>query len=382
MKKFLLSLFTIMFALPVMAVEIYNNGDESVNFYGSIRGYVGYGLDMNNPNHGQSTSSSSMLYALQGNSRIGTDIKISNFTSKIELGFDEATFFGGTKSLGIRHAWGAYSFGNNGKLLMGKTDTPTAMSGFSSDIYDGDGGLKGFGGTVTGQRRFQIQYTVVGLTLALVEDDVAELGSKYTNFTEGGKYTPRASLAYVYKNDSLHAKIGATYTAVNGYYTDINNQWKWTNLHAFGIVAGIKQKFLDEKFYFSLQARYGMNEELYGEYTTRYMVAENNKTNEIGVNASINNDGSFNNVHRVGATLEFGVKATENFTAVLGGGYQNTLKENTANENYESYAVFLQGAYKLNKYFSIIPQITYYNTTGSNTSQSALIAAAQLKASF
>ena len=112
------------------------------------------------------------------------------------------------------------------------------------------------------------------------------------------------------------------------------------------------------------------------------MVAENNKTNEIGVNASINNDGSFNNVHRVGATLEFGVKATENFTAVLGGGYQNTLKENTANENYESYAVFLQGAYKLNKYFSIIPQITYYNTTGSNTSQSALIAAAQLKASF
>ena len=96
MKKFLLSLFTIMFALPVMAVEIYNNGDESVNFYGSIRGYVGYGLDMNNPNHGQSTSSSSMLYSLQGNSRIGTDIKISNFTSKIELGFDEATLFGGT----------------------------------------------------------------------------------------------------------------------------------------------------------------------------------------------------------------------------------------------------------------------------------------------
>lgn len=382
MKKFLLSLFTIMFALPVMAVEIYNNGDKSVNFYGSIRGYVGYGLDMNNPNQGQSTSSSSMLYALQGNSRIGTDIKISNFTSKIELGFDEATLFGGAKTLGIRHAWGAYSFGNGGKLLMGKTDTPTAMSGYSSDIYDSDNGLKGFGGTVTGQRRFQVQYSIAGLTLALVEDDVAALDTNYANFTEGGKYTPRASLAYVYKSDKLNAKIGATYTAVNGYYTDANNQQAWTNLHAFGIVTGIKPKFLDGKLYLSFQARYGMNEELYGEYSTRYMVAESTKTSEIKVNASVNNDGTFNNVHRAGATLELGVKATKNFTAVLGGGYQATIKENASNENYNSYAVFLQGAYKLSENFAFIPQITYYNTTGNNNTQSALIAAAQLRASF
>lgn len=424
MKKVFLTLFAVLLAVPAFAIEVYNNGDNSVAIYGNFRGYAGYGLsvagDQTMTMGGQSATGTdgglghNMLYGLQGNSRIGTNIKVGNFTAQFELGANEKTLINGPtdNTIGIRQAWGAYTFGNGSKLLFGKTDTPTAMGGFNSSFYDTDGGLNGFGGTVTGSRRFQVQYSIAGLTLALIEDDVTS-GTNITGFTDNAPYTPRAGISYVFQNESLLAKIAATYTAVNGSYTDAGVT-KWTNLHAFGVTAGVKPTF--GNMWVSALLRYGMNEDLYGEGKTVANIGEYGHANysDVGISPfglalgrTINSDGSFNNVHRAGAALEFGIKATESFTAIIGGGYQATIQEVTnaqaatifpgaTDPSYlvHSYAVFLQGQYKLSPNFALVPEIAWFGTIANGSakvgdqkasvsdSQSGLLVGVQFRATF
>ena len=428
MRKILLTLCAVLFAVPAFAVEVYNNGDNSVGIYGFAIGYAGYGLDVTGEangsvpvlgsSHEASSLNHNLMYGLQNNSRIGTNIKIGNFTAQFELGANEKTLVNGaSNTVGLRQAWAAYTFGNGSKLLVGKTNTPTSMGGIISSFYDTDGGLNGYGGMVRSNRRFQVQYSIAGVTLALIEDDVNSAGAitNINGFTDNAPYTPRAAISYEFKNDALLAKIAATYTAVNGSYTDAAGATKWTNLHAFGVVLGVRPTF--GNMWVGFHARYGMNEDLYGEGKT---VANNGKYSHdsfsltfptIGaIGRSMNNDGSFNNTHRAGAALEFGINVTENFAAVIGGGYQATIQEigdtiagfQVTEPSYlvHSYAVFVQTPYKFNQNFALVPEIAWFSTSGkasanvngmagavngkaeTSASQSGLLVGVQFKASF
>ena len=433
MRKILLTLCAVLFAVPAFAVEVYNNGDNSVGIYGFAIGYAGYGLDVTGETNGSvpvlgssheaSSLNHNLMYGLQNNTRIGTNIKIGNFTAQFELGANEKTLVNGaSNTVGLRQAWGAYTFGNGSKLLFGKTNTPTSMGGIISSFYDTDGGLNGYGGMVRSNRRFQVAYSIAGVTLALIEDDVNSAGAitNINGFTDNAPYTPRAAISYEFKNDALLAKIAATYTAVNGSYTDAAGATKWTNLHAFGVVLGVRPTF--GNMWLGIHARYGMNEDLYGEGKT---VANNGKYSHdsfsltfptIGaIGRSVNNDGSFNNTHRAGAALEFGINVTENFAAIIGGGYQATIQEigdtinitgigavGVTDPSYlvHSYAIFVQTPYKFNKNFALVPEIAWFSTSGkasanvngmagvvngkaeTSASQSGLLVGVQFKASF
>ena len=355
------------------------------------------------------------MYGLQNNTRVGTNIKIGNFTAQFELGANEKTLVtqGTGDTVGLRQAWAAYTFGNGSKLLFGKTNTPTSMGGIISSFYDTDGGLNGYGGMVRSNRRFQVAYSIAGVTLALIEDDVNSAGAitNINGFTDNAPYTPRAAISYEFKNDALLAKIAATYTAVNGSYTDAAGATKWTNLHAFGVVLGVRPTF--GNMWLGIHARYGMNEDLYNEGKT---VANSGKYSHdsfslefpaIGaIGRSINNDGSFNNTHRAGAALEFGIKATESFTAIIGGGYQASIQEMPQDGTFmgsaatdpsllvHSYAVFLQGQYALSPNFALVPEIAWFGTIANGSakiggqnasisdSQSGLLVGLQFRATF
>lgn len=413
MKKVFLTLFAVLLAVPAFAIEVYNNGENSVGIYGHVRGYMGYGMGMNGSSYDYNgtvttvdpTFGHQMFYGVQGNTRIGTNIKVGNFTAQFELGANEKTLVNGTSNtVGLRQAWAAYTFGNGSRLLVGKTDTPTAMSGFNSSIYDTDGGLNGFGGSPTGVRRFQVQYSIAGLTLALIEDDMNYANSGealgITGFDDTTTpYTPRAGISYVFQNESLLAKIAATYTAVNGSYLNTSNQQAWTNLHAFGIALGVKPTF--GNMWVSVHARYGMNEDLYNEGGT-YANTGSFAHQKIGYTASLSTkkDGSFDNIHRAGAAVEFGMKATEAFTFIIGGGYQATipeLEEVTGVEQsnlIHSYAVFLQGQYAFNQNFALVPEIAWFGTVmndsrteggvtdKSSNYQNGLLVGLQFRATF
>lgn len=429
MKKILLTLCAVLFAVPAFAVEVYNNGDNSVGIYGFVNGYMGYGLGMSGDTStvtGGTTvtgtdgmSSHNMMYGIQNNTRIGTNIKIGNFSAQFELGANEKTLVnGGSNTVGLRQAWAAYTFNNGSKLLVGKTNTPTSMGGIISSFYDTDGGLNGFGGMVRSNRRFQVAYSIAGFTLALIEDDVNSAGAitNITGFTDNAPYTPRAGISYEFKNDALLAKIAATYTAVNGSYTNTAGQLAWTNLHAFGVALGLRPTF--GNMWVGFHARYGMNEDLYGEgktvanYGGFSHVAINDVNNSSlttvpGYGRTMNADGSFNDIHRAAAALEFGINVTDKFAAIIGGGYQATIQEVTNEQagnlfagatdpSYlvHSYAVFVQAPYKFSKNFALVPEIAWFGTIAKasaklagqdasiSDSQNGLLVGVQFKASF
>lgn len=383
MKKVLLTLIAVLMAVPAFAIEVYNNGENAVDIYGTLRGYIGYvhGVD------GVSdTTDDNFLYGIQGNSRIGVRLKVGNFSGQVELGAVEATLYGRSTGshVGLRQAWGAYSFGNAGALLAGKTDTPTAMGGFISDIMDTDGGLNGFGGSTTGSRRFQIQYNVAGLSIALIENDMAHgpgdaPGVSY-GYTDGGETIPRLGLSYTYKNPSLLVKVAATYSALNGTINAPVSDTRWATVHAFGVALGLKPTFMDGKMWLSVLARYGMNEELYGEAKTVYnggLMAHSSIGDYVGVQA----DGTVDNVQRAAVALELGYNVNDMIAVIVGGGYQHSMID-ALTYDVGSYAVFLQAPIKISGNFALIPQFTYTGTRLDSDNKDSLVLAMQARITF
>lgn len=386
MKKVLLTLFAVLMAVPAFAIEVYNNGeDTSVEIYGTARGYVGYGHSATD-NGVNVPDNDNFLYGLQGNSRIGTKFKVGNFAGQVELGANEntLTYGQGKVGVGLRQVWGSYTFGNAGTFVAGKTDTPTSMSGFSSDIMDTDGGLKGFGGNSTSNRRFQMAYRVMGLDIAIIEDEMSSSAANINGFTDNANaYIPRLAIAYTYKGANLMAKIGATYSALNGTITTPTNaDTRWTTIHAFGIVAGVKPTFMDGKLWLAIQARYGMNEELYGEAGTYENLGAFGHTAYGNNLMTVDGDGTVNNTSRVNVGLELGYKVTEAFSAILGGGYQLTMNDAAGFQNINSYGAYLQIPYAVSKNFSLIPQISYFGTEQTNHKTDAVLFVMQARFTF
>lgn len=376
MKKVLLTLIAVLMAVPAFAIEVYNNGENAVDIYGTLRGYIGYGHGVDGVSD---TTDDNFLYGIQGNSRIGVRLKVGNFSGQVELGAVEATLYGRStgNEVGLRQAWGAYSFGNAGALLAGKTDTPTAMGGFISDIMDTDGGLNGFGGSTTGSRRFQIQYNVAGLSIALIENYMAYGPDGYT---DGGETIPRLGLSYTYKNPSLLVKVAATYSALNGTINAPVSDTRWATVHAFGVALGLKPTFMDGKMWLSVLARYGMNEELYGEAKTVYnggLMAHSSISNYVGVQA----DGTVDNVQRAAVALELGYNVNDMIAVIVGGGYQHSMID-ALTYDVGSYAVFLQAPIKISGNFALIPQFTYTGTRLDSDNKDSLVLAMQARITF
>lgn len=378
MKKVLLTLIAVLMAVPAFAIEVYNNGENAVDIYGTLRGYIGYGHGVDGVSD---TTDDNFLYGIQGNSRIGVRLKVGNFSGQVELGAVETTLYGRSEgsNVGLRQAWGAYSFGNAGALLAGKTDTPTAMGGFISDIMDTDGGLNGFGGSTTGSRRFQIQYNVAGLSIALIENDMA-YGPGVSGYTDGGETIPRLGLSYTYKNPSLLVKVAATYSALNGTINAPVSDTRWATVHAFGVALGLKPTFMDGKMWLSVLARYGMNEELYGEAKTVYnggLMAHSSIGNHVGVQA----DGTVDNVQRAAVALELGYNVNDMIAVIVGGGYQHSMID-ALTYDVGSYAVFLQAPIKISGNFALIPQFTYTGTRLDSDNKDSLVLAMQARITF
>lgn len=386
MKKVLLTLIAVLMAVPAFAIEVYNNGENAVDIYGTLRGYIGYGHGVDGVSD---TTDDNFLYGIQGNSRIGVRLKVGNFSGQVELGAVEATLYGrptgrptgsNVSNVGLRQAWGAYSFGNAGALLAGKTDTPTAMGGFISDIMDTDGGLNGFGGSTTGSRRFQIQYNVAGLSIALIENDMAYGPGVSYGYTDGGETIPRLGLSYTYKNPSLLVKVAATYSALNGTINAPVSDTRWATVHAFGVALGLKPTFMDGKMWLSVLARYGMNEELYGEAKTVYnggLMAHSSIRNYVGVQA----DGTVDNVQRAAVALELGYNVNDMIAVIVGGGYQHSMID-ALTYDVGSYAVFLQAPIKISGNFALIPQFTYTGTRLDSDNKDSLVLAMQARITF
>lgn len=362
------------------AAEIYKDGDKSFGVFGTARAIVGYGWNFNSEaakNNGTRsylrTEQNDILYGIQGNSRIGVNFTVGKLFGAALIGANEKTFYnsiagngnatvGSTTGVnvmtpGFRQLYAGYDFGDAGKLLAGKNELVTSMGGFSSDIFDTDSGQNGFGGTSTSTRRFQIAYSVAGLTVSISENEFGS-GASYKSWQ---KQIPRISLGYEYKDSSIRAKVAASYAHKNA--TSATSGHRDMVL----VTAGVRPVFGDQ--YLSVLLTYGLNATKVGEakLATAGLArgfgtgVTNNYTELTGsVDADINT---------YAALLEYGVNLTNDLAFKVGAGYQYASAWlGGGYGKLHSYSAFVQLPYKVGGGFSIIPQVGYLGTTNKETS--------------
>jgi hypothetical protein len=132
------------------------------NFYGNARMATFYesrdfGDGLNAA--GTDDSDTRTQWDLQGNSRIGANIKAENIRARFEFGVNEA-------SVSSRRIYGTWNFGA-GTLKIGKDYTPVSQF-ISGQVFDGDLGLLGIG-TFYGSRKGQIELAFGKFRIALID---------------------------------------------------------------------------------------------------------------------------------------------------------------------------------------------------------------------
>lgn len=395
MRKIICIAFLFVNLPAYAAITLLENETSKVDLYGTIRGYIGYDMSYTSYDGDKNVYQEELMYGLQTNSRIGVNFSINNFFGTAEIGAREKTFLNSTRdTIGFRWLFAGYKFGSAGSLLFGKTDTPSSIGGYNSDIFNIDGGANGFGGIMTGNRRIQLMYqTPFNLDISLVTlGDIAV--SKDANKIEiSGGEIPRLSLGYNYRNEKLSLKAVASYGAASG--KSVENADSSAFINAFHVGFAVRPVF--NKFYLSLIAHYGMNADLYNEQAT-YGLGNRTSTYTFGGNlftAQVNDDGSINNVSRFGINLEMGYNISKKTAVIVSGGYQMTMMDEKMDFNgygltdfVNSYSVFLQVPVKLDGNFVITAQVGWYSNSGEVGSdstpyeESALLAGIQVKYSF
>lgn len=395
MRKLTICILFLLVSLPAYSgVTLLENETSKVELYGTIRGYIGYDMSYTNYDGSKNVYQEELMYGLQTNSRIGVNFSINNFFGTAEIGAKEKTFLNSSgDTIGFRWFFAGYKFGNAGSILFGKTDTPSSIGGYNSDIFNIDGGANGFGGIMTGNRRIQLMYkTPFNLDISLITlGDMAVSSANKIEVT-GGEI-PRLSLGYNYSNERLSLKAAASYGAAAG--KSLENASASALINAFHIGFAVKPVF--NKFYLSLITHYGMNADIYNEQTT-YGLGNRSTAYTFGSNlftAQVNNDGSINNVSRFGINLEMGYQINEVVSVIVSGGYQITMMDKQMDFNgfgltdfVNSYSAFLQVPFKISRNFSIITQVGWYSNSAEVNDgstfyeESALLAGAQIRYSF
>jgi hypothetical protein len=140
------------FSVPAMAVDW--------NFYGSARMATYWVSD----DPGTGGGDTDLQWDLQGNSRVGANVKAENLKGQFEFGVSSDSAGGGNVS--ARRLYGVWDFGP-GKLKVGKDYTPVSQF-ISGQVYDADLGLLGIG-TQYGNREAQVAFSFGGFEIALIQ---------------------------------------------------------------------------------------------------------------------------------------------------------------------------------------------------------------------
>lgn len=362
-------------ALPSvgLGMKVYDSDDKSLDFYGSVKGFVGGGAPVGTAVGAVDTGrggsgDGSYLVGLQSNTHFGFNFKSGKVSGKIEVGLKEGGALGsaGGNDAGFRYFYGTYDFDGAGKLSFGKIGTISAEGGFTSDFNNNDSAGQGFGSVAAASRHLQLQYQISSFTIQLIQDNGnAGIGNGGTFAPMRYSATPRVAIGWTPKIENLKLKVAATIKQYSKVDTAATNATAW---HIF---AGVRPSFGSS--YLSFVINYGINGHLYGEQST---TTSSGQYGYDDLNSAIGLDAK-----RLGAHLEYGLGLGSTTKLIIGAGYQltyggvgqgvsGTLRDVNATK------VFIQLPIKPSKEFTFAPQISYMDTAVTTTTGTSHISGA------
>lgn len=179
------------------------------NFYGNARIQT-FWSDVDD---GSDSSETNFSESLQGNSRIGAKVKVSDeLVGRFEYGASSG-------NANIRHLYGEWDFGT-GKLLVGQT-TSLLHFGLSNQVYGDDESLEHYG-NLDANRRPMIRLTFGDFQIAAISPKIDDLGAAETQVI-----MPKLEAKYELSMDSFTIMAAAGYqtyevTTVGGEDFDVD----------------------------------------------------------------------------------------------------------------------------------------------------------------
>lgn len=329
------------------------------NLYGSARMATFFGSD--DPG-GSGSSSDELEWGLQGNSRIGANVK---FNDQIGGRFE----YGSGPNL--RLLYGTYNF-DGGQILLGQQYAPST-SFYSNSVYDGDGDLLGVGQFYIG-RVPMVQLKMAGFKVALITPTSgASMGGVVTServypsefdslwadpadipyvdvaASTSPEYTwPKIEVSYQYKADQFFLDVFGGYQTYKELDTSIGS--KDVDAYVLGFGGG----FDFGAMYLKAGLHFSQNQGNYGAYNPAGMVDES----VIANGKVIDNDG-------FGYLVVLGYKASDAVTLEAGYGSEENELDMAGAHKDQTVQYYANLSYTITPGFFIVPEIGFIDFKNS-----------------
>lgn len=310
MKKFLVALAIVAFAASAMA--------HDWGLYGSMR-FATFYVNLDKDRNGGKSDSDLRDFGLQGNSRIGANVKVNDkITAKFELGVSSA-------GVSTRLMYGQYDFGAF-KLRIGQDYTPADVLIFDQ-VSKGDSDLLGIGAFYEGRVEQVKLIFPVGLELALVKN-------KQADFAMYDVTTPKLEASYAVKAGMVDGKVFGGYQT---YSAETDNATTFdTSSYVVGAAAKVKAGMVGV----CATGFYGSNLATFG-HKNLVSPSQNEDTTDYGF------------------ALAVFANPADNMKLEAGYGYQASDRDDKKKDETQSYYVNLK--YTVAKGFFIQPEVAVYD---------------------
>ena len=277
-----------------------------------------------------------LSHTLQGNSRIGANVKASdNLVGRFEYGVTGQTT-GSHLAARVRLLYGEYDFGG-WKLLVGRAYAPVCIF-ISNQVYGEDMNMLNVGGIYSG-RQNMVQAKFGNFKIALIEPSTPSMGATDTDVT-----IPKIEAKYTFNAGNLGVQLAGGYET----YDVVDALDDEEDVSAY--IVGLGLTYNAGPFFLGGDVWIGQN---VGNYGMAVWGIGNG-------NAAIDAAGDIRDNDGYGFLGVLGFNANEALRLEGGIGYTNYDLDDAAEED-ESLAYYLQAKITFAKGVFIVPEIGYYD---------------------
>jgi hypothetical protein len=352
MKKLIVVLAVLMFAVPALAADWSFYGSQRIGTWYTEREYPG-----NSSAYGGNDDAATQMY-FQGNSRLGAKVKADKVTGQIELALGTGGD-GGDTAVATRRAYGVWKVSDFTQFKVGKDYSPTTDF-ISNQWFNADADLLG-DGNFYGRRP-------AGLTLILGNFELAALVPSFgadlnttangingaTGATDPDSYIPRFEASYM-------AKLGAGYLKPFGgfqYYTvkPGGSTVLTDDVDVWSYVLGLSTSWNIGAFSIGGQLSYGMNEGNVQGWSTG--------SNARSISSAYLDGGDdIKDVYTLQALLVAALKFTDTLRFEAGFGFRQDNADGAPgfSQKDELWVTYLQALITMAPGVYLAPEVGYYD---------------------